>query len=72
MRRIKPDVGHYAGGVWLQLKTDGLLHLRALSATRRSAMLVVLCFLLAGYWLWTGINGYVLLSQILMVRPTRY
>lgn len=51
------------GGVWLQLKTDGLLHLRALSATRRSAMLVVLCFLLAGYWLWTGIDGYVLLSQ---------
>lgn len=72
VRRIKPDVGHYAGGVWLQLKTDGILHLRALSATRRSAMLVVLCFLLAGYWLWTGIDGYVLLSQILMVRPIRY
>lgn len=51
------------GGVWLQLKTDGILHQRALSATRRSAMLVVLCFLLAGYWLWTGIDGYVLLSQ---------
>lgn len=45
------------------MKTDGILHLRALSATRRSAMLVVLCFLLAGYWLWTGIDGYVLLSQ---------
>lgn len=60
------------GGVWLQLKTDGILHQRALSATRRSAMLVVLCFLLAGYWLWTGIDGYVLLSQILMVLPTRY
>lgn len=60
------------GGVWLQLKTDGILQQRALSATRRSAMLVVLCFLLAGYWLWTGIDGYVLLSQILMVPPTRY
>ncbi len=60
------------GGVWLQLKTDGLLHLRALSATRRSAMLVVLCFLLAGYWLWTGIDGYVLLSQDPNGPSTRY
>jgi cytochrome d ubiquinol oxidase subunit II len=58
--------------VWLQLKTDGILHQRALSATRRSAMLVVLCFLLAGYWLWTGIDGYVLLSQDPNGPSTRY
>lgn len=51
------------GSVWLQLKTDGIIRQRALSATSRSAMLVVLCFLLAGYWLWAGINGFVLLSQ---------
>lgn len=51
------------GSVWLQLTTEGIVRQRALSATRRSAMLVVLCFLLAGYWLWTGIDGFVLLSQ---------
>lgn len=51
------------GSVWLQLKTDGIVRQRALSATSRSAMLVVLCFLIAGYWLWVSIDGYVLLSQ---------
>ncbi|HCO7567016.1 TPA: cytochrome d ubiquinol oxidase subunit II [Escherichia fergusonii] len=51
------------GGVWLQLKTEGILRQRALSATKRSALLVVLCFLLAGYWLWVGIDGYLLLDQ---------
>ena len=51
------------GGVWLQLKTDGEIRQRAQSATNRSALLVVLCFVLAGYWMWVGIDGYVLLSQ---------
>lgn len=51
------------GGVWLQLKTEGVIRQRALSATRYSALLIVICFLLAGYWLWAGVDGFVLLTQ---------
>ena len=51
------------GGVWLQLKTVGAIHLRSQLATKRAALLVMLCFLLAGYWLWVGIDGFVLLAQ---------
>ena len=51
------------GGVWLQLKTVGVIHLRSQLATKRAALMVMLCFLLAGYWLWVGIDGYVLLAQ---------
>ncbi len=51
------------GGVWLQLKTVGVFHLRSQPATKRAALLVMLCFLLAGYWLWVGIDGFVLLAQ---------
>ncbi|MBS2140836.1 cytochrome d ubiquinol oxidase subunit II, partial [Escherichia coli] len=51
------------GGVWLQLKTVGVIHLRSQLATKRAALLVMLCFLLAGYWLWVGIDGFVLLAQ---------
>ncbi len=51
------------GGVWLQLKTEGVIRQRALSATRHSALLIVICFLLAGYWLWAGVDGFVLLTQ---------
>ncbi len=51
------------GGVWLQLKTVGVIHLSSQLATKRAALLVMLCFLLAGYWLWVGIDGFVLLAQ---------
>lgn len=51
------------GGVWLQLKTVGVIHLRSQLSTKRAALLVMLCFLLAGYWLWVGIDGFVLLAQ---------
>ena len=46
-----------------QLKTVGVIHLRSQLATKRAALLVMLCFLLAGYWLWVGIDGFVLLAQ---------
>lgn len=59
------------GGVWLQLKTVGVIHLRSQLATKRAALLVMLCFLLAGYWLWVGIDGFVLLAQMLTVLPIR-
>lgn len=32
------------GGVWLQLKTVGVIHLRSQLATKRAALLVMLCF----------------------------
>ncbi|MFP1591135.1 hypothetical protein ACLB1M_09870 [Escherichia coli] len=40
-----------------------MIHLRSQLATKRAALLVMLCFLLAGYWLWVGIDGFVLLAQ---------
>ncbi|XNM61093.1 hypothetical protein ACLK1T_01350 [Escherichia coli] len=45
------------------MKTVGVIHLRSQLATKRAALLVMLCFLLAGYWLWVGIDGFVLLAQ---------
>ncbi|AVQ88136.1 cytochrome d ubiquinol oxidase subunit II [Plesiomonas shigelloides] len=49
------------GSCYLQLKTDGILQLRARLITRSSGGLLLFCFLLAGYWLMEGIPGYLLL-----------
>lgn len=49
------------GSCYLQLKTGGVLHLRARMITRSSGWLLLCCFLLAGYWLMEGIPGYLLL-----------
>ncbi|MFV8782159.1 cytochrome d ubiquinol oxidase subunit II [Microbulbifer sp. SA54] len=45
------------GGAWLQLKTRGLLLMRAQSMTQLCAAAVVILFVLAGIWLLLGIDG---------------
>lgn len=60
---IEPVVGDYARRRLVTVETEGVIRQRALSATRHSALLIVICFLLAGYWLWAGVDGFVLLTQ---------
>ncbi|WP_226667480.1 cytochrome d ubiquinol oxidase subunit II [Microbulbifer aggregans] len=45
------------GGAWLQLKTHGLLLIRAQSITQITAGAVIILFVLAGIWLLLGIDG---------------
>ncbi|XKM14008.1 cytochrome d ubiquinol oxidase subunit II [Orbaceae bacterium ac157xtp] len=52
------------GGVWLQLKTTGELHLRARKATQISALIMVIAFIISGIWVMFGMHGYELSSVI--------
>ena len=52
------------GAVFLQLKTDGDLLVRARRATQVTALLTLLGFLVAGAWLATGIDGYAITSTL--------
>ena len=45
------------GGTWLQMKTRGLVLLRAQSVTQMAAAAVIALFILAGVWLLLGIDG---------------
>ncbi|MCZ4338826.1 cytochrome d ubiquinol oxidase subunit II [Shewanella colwelliana] len=52
------------GASWLQMKTEGELRVRAVRATQVFAALLAVLFTLAGVWLATGIDGYVITSAI--------
>ncbi|GIU31880.1 cytochrome d ubiquinol oxidase subunit II [Shewanella colwelliana] len=52
------------GASWLQMKTEGELRVRAVRATQVFAALLAVLFTLAGVWLATGIDGYVITSTI--------
>lgn len=52
------------GAAYLQMRTTGELHLRARAATRLSALVMMVAFLLAGIWLVNGIDGYVVTSVL--------
>lgn len=58
------------GAAWLQMKTTGELYLRARNFTQLSALVVFVCFALAGVWLIYGIDGYALTSEINMAGPS--
>ncbi|WP_295800083.1 cytochrome d ubiquinol oxidase subunit II [uncultured Microbulbifer sp.] len=45
------------GGAWLQMKTQGLVLMRAQSVTQVTAAAVIVLFVLAGIWLLLGIDG---------------
>lgn len=49
------------GGAWLMLRTDGDLRARSAKATQIMGIVFLVCFLLAGAWLYFGnIQGYTL------------
>lgn len=52
------------GATWLQMKTKGELYLRARNITQLSALVMMVCFIIAGIWLIYGIDGYVVTSAI--------
>ncbi|MFZ4077743.1 MAG: cytochrome d ubiquinol oxidase subunit II [Legionellaceae bacterium] len=52
------------GAFFIQIKTEGHLQKRALRAARICAVLMVLLFLGSGVWLYFGVDGYSLLSNV--------
>ncbi|GBG13083.1 cytochrome d ubiquinol oxidase subunit II [Novimethylophilus kurashikiensis] len=51
------------GGIYLQLKTDGVVQQRARRATLLAGMVCAASFALAGVWLSVGIEGYRIVSM---------
>lgn len=53
------------GAAWLQMKTEGMLRSKSVTATQISAIILIASFGLAGYWVMHGIEGYVISSDVL-------
>ncbi|MDW8846156.1 cytochrome d ubiquinol oxidase subunit II [Erwinia sp. MMLR14_017] len=47
------------GATYLQMRTVGELHVRSRTAAQISALVMLVCFVLAGVWVVNGIEGYV-------------
>ena len=58
------------GGTWLAQKTDGAVALRAGAAARLAALLTAVLFVLAGCWIFTGIDGYAISSAPAPTGPS--
>lgn len=58
------------GASWLVLKTDGAVADRARRLGSVAALVTVVLFALGGLWVWAGINGYRITSQILADGPS--
>jgi cytochrome d ubiquinol oxidase subunit II len=52
------------GGYYIACKTEGPLQYRAQNAARFNAILVILLFLIGGYWITQEIPGYIITSTI--------
>lgn len=52
------------GATYLQMRTVGELHLRSCKTAQIAALVMMLCFALAGIWVRYGIDGYVLTSAL--------
>ncbi|MFC0229522.1 cytochrome d ubiquinol oxidase subunit II [Serratia aquatilis] len=52
------------GATYLQMRTTAEIHLRARAAAQISALVMAVCFLLAGIWLVKGIDGFVVTSVL--------
>jgi len=52
------------GATYLQMRTTGELRLRSRIAAQISALVMMVCFLLAGVWVVYGIDGYVVTSVL--------
>jgi len=51
------------GAIYLQLRTDGVVRMRAERAARMTGVLFIVAFAAAGVWLVTGIDGYAIESM---------
>jgi len=52
------------GATYLQMRTTAEIHLRSRAAAQISALIMAVCFLLAGIWLINGIDGFVVTSVL--------
>ncbi|ELY2767860.1 cytochrome d ubiquinol oxidase subunit II [Cronobacter malonaticus] len=52
------------GATYLQMRATGELHLRSRTTAQISALVMMVCFVLAGVWVMYGIDGYVVTSAI--------
>ncbi|MBU5378721.1 MAG: cytochrome d ubiquinol oxidase subunit II [Pantoea sp.] len=52
------------GATYLQMRTAGELHLRSRAVAQVTALVMMVCFALAGVWVKYGIDGYVITSAI--------
>lgn len=52
------------GATYLQMRTVGELHLRARITAQICALVMMVCFVLAGIWVVYGIDGYVVTSAL--------
>ncbi|CAX58835.1 cytochrome d ubiquinol oxidase subunit II [Erwinia billingiae] len=52
------------GATYLQMRTVGELHVRSRLAAQISALVMVVCFVLAGVWVMYGIDGYAVTSVL--------
>lgn len=58
------------GGTFLLIKTEGHLQYRALKATRFFALMTIVLFMLAGYFLVYDVEGYRVISEIDHLAPS--
>jgi cytochrome d ubiquinol oxidase subunit II len=52
------------GAAYLTLKTDGLIRERACEFIKVGAVVTVVLFMLAGLWVWIGIEGYAITGTV--------
>ena len=52
------------GSVWLQLKTDGIIHERAEKVATILGLITAALFVLAGIWVAFGVGGYQIVSTV--------
>jgi cytochrome d ubiquinol oxidase subunit II len=51
------------GAIYLQLRTEGVIYARAKTAARLAGGVMIAAFLLAGVWLYMGVEGYRLVAM---------
>lgn len=58
------------GAIYLTLRTDGAVQSRARVIAETGALVMVLLFVIAGLWVWLGIDGYAITSAIVADGPS--
>lgn len=58
------------GATYLQMRTVGELHLRTRTVSTVAALVTLVCFALAGVWVYYGIDGYVVKSVMDHTGPS--